>query len=279
MQDAERARHGESDADGQPAMTAKLIKVAELDQLRPGARKLCTVDDRRIALFNLDGTIYAIDNHCTHRDGPVGAGQLNNTVITCPWHGWRFNVATGRCLEPEGNDLRQYPVSIEGNVVLIDIAAAPSHEKSDGIYSCLVRYGVMGHVSRVGSNRSIPCRRGDRVIVHTDRGVEVGEVLEAASSVAGKRPTGELLRVMSDEDQREQQRLESAHLSALRTCEELVAERKLPITIVDVEQLFDSQTIIVHYLGELTEELGPVAVELSDAAGNRRVQFQQIESL
>jgi nitrite reductase (NADH) small subunit len=264
-------------------MTSKLIKVAELDQLRPGARKLCTVDDRRIALFNLDGTIYAIDNHCTHRDGPVGAGQLNNTVITCPWHGWRFDVATGRCLESEGKDLRQYPVSVEGNVVLIDIAAAASPEKSDGIYSCLVRYGVMGHVSRVGSNRLIPCRRGDRVIVNTDRGLEVGEVLEAPSSTAGSsgenRPTGELLRVMSEEDQREQQRLESEHLSTLRMCEEHVAERKLPITIVDVEQLFDGQTIIVHYLGELTEKLGPVAVELSNAAGNRRVQFEQIESL
>ncbi len=260
-------------------MTAKLIKVAELDQLQPGARKLCTVDDRRIALFNLDGTIYAIDNHCTHRDGPVGAGQLNNTVITCPWHGWRFDVANGRCLEPEGNDLRQYPVSVEGNAVLIDIEAAGGREKNDGIYSCLVRYGVMGHVSRVGSNCSIPCRRGDRVIVHTDRGVEVGEVLEAPSSVAGKRPTGELLRVMSEEDQREQERLESAHLSTLGICEKLVAERKLPITIVDVEQLFDSQTIIVHYLGELTEVLGPFAVELSNAADNCRVQFQQVESL
>jgi nitrite reductase/ring-hydroxylating ferredoxin subunit len=264
-------------------MTTKLIKVAELDQLRPGARKLCTVDDRRIALFNLDGTIYAIDNHCTHRDGPVGAGQLNDTVITCPWHGWRFNVATGRCLEPGGKDLRQYPVSVEGNVVLIDFTEAVGNEKDDGIYSYLVRYGVMGHVSRVGSNRLIPCRRGDRVIVNTDRGLEVGEVLEAPSGVAGnsskKKPAGELLRVMSEEDQREQQLLDSTQPSAIRMCEQLVAERKLPITIVDVEQLFDGETIMVHYLGELTEKLGPIAVELSNAAGNRRVLFQRIESL
>ena len=264
-------------------MTTKLIKVADLDQLRPGARKLCTVDDRRIALFNLDGTIYAIDNHCTHRDGPVGAGQLNDTVITCPWHGWQFDVATGRCLESDGKNLRQYPVSVEGNVVLIDLAEAASHEKDDGIYSCLVRYGVMGHVSRVGSNRLIPCRRGDRVIVHTDRGLEVGEVLEAPSSVerisSEKRPAGELLRVMSEDDKREQQCVDSTNLSTLQICSELLAERKLPITVVDVEQLFDGKTIIVHYLGELTEKLGPVAVELSNAAGNRHVQFQRIETL
>ena len=68
-------------------MTEKLIKIAEVAQLPVGVRKLCRVEDRHIALFNLDGTIYAIDNHCTHRDGPVGAGELNDDVSTCPWHG------------------------------------------------------------------------------------------------------------------------------------------------------------------------------------------------
>ena len=52
---------------------AELIKVARTDQLSVGSRKLCTIKDRRIAVFNLAGTLYAIDNHCTHRDGPVGA--------------------------------------------------------------------------------------------------------------------------------------------------------------------------------------------------------------
>ena len=159
------------------------------------------VEDRRIALFNLHGTIHAIDNHCTHRDGPVGAGELKDAVITCPWHGWRFNVTTGRCLEQEGENLRQYSVTVEGDDILIDVAETSSHDNGDDIYSYLVRYGVLGHVGRVGSNRLIPCRRGDRVVVHTDRGLEVAEVLEAPSSVADnsgeKRPAGELLRVMT----------------------------------------------------------------------------------
>ena len=54
---------------------AKLTKVARTDELPEGARKLCNVEDRRIAVFNLAGTLYAIDNHCPHRDGPVGAGE------------------------------------------------------------------------------------------------------------------------------------------------------------------------------------------------------------
>ena len=102
-------------------VTEKLIKVAEIDQLPAGDRKLCTLADRRIALFNLDGTIYAIDNHCTHRDGPVGTGELKGGVITCPWHGWRFNVTTGRCLEG-GANLRCYSVHVEGSDVFVDVS-------------------------------------------------------------------------------------------------------------------------------------------------------------
>lgn len=116
-------------------MTDELVKVAQLDQLPPGGRKLCTVANRRIALFHLDGAIYAIDNHYTHRDGPVGAGELKETVITCPWHGWRFNVTTGRCLEPSGAKLRRYPVHVNGNDILVDIAETESHERDESIYS------------------------------------------------------------------------------------------------------------------------------------------------
>ena len=65
----------------------------------------------------------------------------------------------------------------------------------------------------------------------------------------------------------------------LNASEELISQRGLSVTAVDAEQLFDGQTIIVYYLGEPTEKLGPVAVELSKTADNRRVQFQPIETL
>ena len=139
---------------------AELSKVARTDQLPVGARKLCTIEDRRIAIFNLGGTLYAIDNHCTHRDGPVGAGELNDVVITCPWHGWRFNVTSGRCLE-DGANLRCYPVHVEGSDVLVDVTPTDGSDSDDGIYCYLVRYGALGHVGRVGSINRIPCRRGD----------------------------------------------------------------------------------------------------------------------
>lgn len=263
-------------------MTKKLIKIAEVAQLPPGSRKLCTVDERRVALFNLNGTIHAIDNHCTHRDGPVAAGELKDAVITCPWHGWRFNVTTGRCLESGGAPLRLYPVTIEGNDILIDVTTSSS-EADDGIYSWLVRYGVLGHVSRVGSNRLIPCSRGDRVVVHTDRGLEIGEVLETPSRVednsSGKAVVGELLRAMTEDDRRQLHEVSGVDRPAFQNCRELLAERSIPVNAVDAELLFDDQTIIIYYLGQHTDELGPLSVELSKVAENRLVQFQPIENI
>ena len=181
---------------------AELIKVARTDQLPVGACKLCISEDRRIAIFNLSGTRYAIDNHCTHRDGPVGAGELNDVVITCPWHGWRFNVTSGRCLEG-GANLRCYPVHVEGSDVLVDVTPTDESNSGDDIYCYLVRYGALGHVGRVGSVNRIPCRRGNRVVVNTDRGVELADVLEAPKDGTGRsnqeRPAGELLRVATEE--------------------------------------------------------------------------------
>ena len=259
---------------------SELIKVARTDQLPVGARKLCTIEDRRIALFNLGGTLYAIDNHCPHRDGPVAAGELNDSVVTCPWHGWRFNVTDGRCLE-DGANLRCYPVHIEGGDVLVDVSPADGGDSDDGIYCYLVRYGALGHVGRVGSINRIACRRGDRVVVNTDRGVELAEVLEAPKDGEGRsnqeRPTGELLRAATDEDREREADLGDLHDRVLKASEELISQRGLLVTAMDAEQLFDGQTIIVYYLGEPTEELGPVAVELSKTADNRRVQFQPNE--
>jgi sulfite reductase (ferredoxin) len=263
-------------------MTKKLIKIAEVAQLPVGERKLSTVEDRRIALFNLDGTIYAIDNHCTHRDGPVGAGELKEGVITCPWHGWRFNVTTGYCLEG-GANLRCYPVYVEGNDVLVDVTPTDESNSDDDIYCYLVRYGTLGHIGRVGSINRIPCRRGDRVVVNTDRGVELAEVLEAHKDDTDRsnqeRPAGELLRLATDEDKKREADLGDRHQRVLKASEELISQHGLSVTAVDAEQLFEGQTIIVYYLGEPTDKLGPIAVELSKTADNRRVQFQPIETL
>jgi len=98
------------------------IKVAKTTELAPGQRKLVRAKGHQIALFNLEGAIYAIDNICPHSTGPLVEGRLFGTTVTCPWHGAQFNVTNGQCLNgPATKDVTTYSVHIEGNDIIIKI--------------------------------------------------------------------------------------------------------------------------------------------------------------
>ena len=74
---------------------AEFIKVASISELELGSCKTVEVQGKVIALFNVGGRIYALDNTCLHQGGPLGEGRLEGEVVTCPWHMWEFNVRTG----------------------------------------------------------------------------------------------------------------------------------------------------------------------------------------
>lgn len=74
---------------------ANLIKIAGVEDLLPGQAGAFTVEGRRIALFNVEGTYYAIGDSCTHRGGPLSEGDAQGTKVTCPWHGADFDLKTG----------------------------------------------------------------------------------------------------------------------------------------------------------------------------------------
>ncbi len=98
------------------------VKVAQTSDLAPGQGKEVEVEGNSIALFNVDGTFYAIDNTCTHVGGPLGEGDVDGDVVTCPWHGAGFNIKTGGVTNPPaGSDVRSYPVKVEGDDVLIEL--------------------------------------------------------------------------------------------------------------------------------------------------------------
>ena len=100
----------------------KLVKVAQTGELAAGTGKVVEADGRSVALFNVDGTFYAIDNTCTHRGGPLGEGQLNGESVTCPWHGANFNVKTGAVTRPPaGTGVRSFVVKVEAGDVLVEL--------------------------------------------------------------------------------------------------------------------------------------------------------------
>ena len=101
---------------------SKMVKVAQTDELSPGSGKVVEADGCGIALFNVEGTFYAIDNTCTHRGGPLGEGELNGDSVTCPWHGATFNVKTGAVTQPPASTgVRSFAVKVEGSDVLVEL--------------------------------------------------------------------------------------------------------------------------------------------------------------
>ncbi len=102
---------------------SEFIKVAETSDLPPGRVKVVLVGDRRIALCNVDGQFFAIDDLCTHDGGPLGQGELQDDVIECPRHGARFNVRTGKVLAlPAVKALNTYPVEVEGSEIRVALS-------------------------------------------------------------------------------------------------------------------------------------------------------------
>lgn len=78
------------------AFMADWIAIARIEECPPGASIERVAGDRMVALANVDGTLHALDGLCPHQGGPLGTGRLCGTILTCPWHGWQFDVVTGR---------------------------------------------------------------------------------------------------------------------------------------------------------------------------------------
>ena len=101
---------------------SKTLKVAEVGELKAGECKTVGVDGQTLALFNVDGTFYAIDNTCSHVGGPLGDGALIGNEVTCPLHGAQFDVTCGKALSgPARGDVKSFPVSLEGDDVLVEL--------------------------------------------------------------------------------------------------------------------------------------------------------------
>ncbi len=94
-------------------------RVAGTGDLKPGMGMVAEVDGQAIALFNVDGTFYAIDNTCVHRGGPLGEGELEGDVVTCPWHAWQFNVKTGVSVNNPSACVKSYQVQVDGNDIKV----------------------------------------------------------------------------------------------------------------------------------------------------------------
>ena len=104
-------------------MTHNFIKVARVGDVKPGKMQCVKVAGRRYLLANIDGTVYATDDTCTHEDASLSSGSLHGEYVKCPLHNSRFNVRTGQVMEdPATQNLVTRLVKIDGDDILIDVS-------------------------------------------------------------------------------------------------------------------------------------------------------------
>ncbi len=97
------------------------IAVARIEDCPPGESRELLAADRIVALFNVDGTFYALDGVCPHQGGPLGKGKLCGAIITCPWHGWQFDVTSGQHQLSATFKQPSMPVRVEDGQVLVEV--------------------------------------------------------------------------------------------------------------------------------------------------------------
>ncbi|HZS03415.1 MAG TPA: Rieske 2Fe-2S domain-containing protein [Blastocatellia bacterium] len=109
--------NAQTGAESSPAK--QFYEVAMVSEIAPGSGKTVYPNGQQIALFNLDGTFYAIDDSCPHRGAPLSEGYLKGDQVLCAWHCFDFNLKTGACEGVPELHVATYEVKIEGETVYV----------------------------------------------------------------------------------------------------------------------------------------------------------------
>lgn len=99
---------------------SEFTTVAKVSDIESGQGKVVKVNGHDVALFKIGSEFYAIENTCPHRQGPLGEGYLAGEIVTCPWHGWQFDVKTGQSQMGPGK-VKTYSVKVEGEDVKVSL--------------------------------------------------------------------------------------------------------------------------------------------------------------
>lgn len=277
-----------SSAPGRSTVVQPLCTMADLAERRV---LRVAVDSEEILLCLVDGVPRAYRNRCPHQAVPLHNGSLDDALITCKAHGWRFNLITGQSVDHPAYRLQGVPVScLDEQVVLDQTAWAASRQRSEHLY--VGRYGRPGWVSVFGAEQPWDTRFRQRVVVETARGLEVAELLGAFEGTSPEptlgagglvkpetvpQPAGRIVAAVSDEQWGRFEATQRGRVArTLAHIECVCAERVPDVLVVDAELLWDERNFVAYFLGQPSPELGPLSVELSREL-SLAVQFQPIQ--
>jgi nitrite reductase (NADH) small subunit/3-phenylpropionate/trans-cinnamate dioxygenase ferredoxin subunit len=98
------------------------VRTVKVEEVPPGTVRELQIEGKAIALANLGGRLYAINNTCLHRGGPLGQGPLEGKVVTCPWHGWQYDVTNGELVQNPAVGVDCYATEVRGQDIFVDVA-------------------------------------------------------------------------------------------------------------------------------------------------------------
>lgn len=259
------------------------VSIADISQIPADAGFTAFVDDVEVAVFRTADGWRAIEGRCPHKGASLGNGTVTDGCVACPWHDWQFRLDNGQAVDRPGVAVASLAVrEVEGRLEinrdsLPQKDASRGTEGDDGIQRFLIRYGALGWVGRFGTVDGVDCGFRDQVVVQTERGLELGEVLadpaDGAGAVSGK-PTGEVLRVAASDELREfGQRRRELVPNLISASAAALTEAALPLDIVDGELLFDGESAVLYFLGGSHPDAGPLVTEVARRHGLDRIEL------
>lgn len=260
------------------------IRIADTTDVEADRGATFFVDDVEVAVFRTGDEWQAIEGRCPHKGASLGKGCVVDGVVSCPWHDWQFDLQTGQGVGGHGTSVRSIPIRADGDTLLVDRSVLASSEtqaatSDDGIHRYMIRYGAPGWVGLFGTVDRVACTHRDRVVVKTNRGLELGEVLadptDARSASTDAQPTGEVVRVAdSGEIEAHGQRVNGLVDRLIGQAQGLLDQRDLPITVVDGEVLFDRESAVLYFLGDSHPDAGPLVTDVAREHGLERIELQ-----
>ena len=100
---------------------AEWVGITKTTEVPEGQGVVVECQEKCLAVFNVGGTFHVIDNTCVHRGGPLGEGDLEGDVVSCPWHGWEYNVKTGQCVNNPAGHVKVYPARVQEGEVQVEL--------------------------------------------------------------------------------------------------------------------------------------------------------------
>jgi len=96
------------------------LRATKRDEVPPGTIREFQLNGKTVALANVAGKFFCVDNTCLHRGGPLGQGVLEGQTVTCPWHGWQYDVTTGKVTANPSVGVSCYTVEVRGEDIYVD---------------------------------------------------------------------------------------------------------------------------------------------------------------